>query len=395
MLSSNVNSIQAARDFFVARFQSEPDRVLSIPGRINLIGEHIDYHDLPVLPIAIQRSVRLAFRTNTDRSIRVESSGYEARRRSLDDTPSACFPPGDWGNYIRAAVLIAANHWPINLGIDAAVTSDLPPAAGLSSSSALLIGLTLALLAVNGVRYDFDDLMNVFPDGEQLVGTRGGGMDHAAILGSRRGAALLIRFAPLAITPVPVPAHWAFIAAHSLTTAEKSGAARLEYNSRREAGTNALKETGFPSFRAALARHNPNELTEIARRASLNKMELGSFLHVVAEAERVEQAVDIMARGDETEFGRLLMASHTSLRDQLRVSNDSLDELVDCAMQSGAAGARLTGAGFGGYAIILCKTTERDRLRAELVRRFYSRRPGFDPKIHLFFADPSAGVLCA
>ena len=248
VLNFDVNSMQTAHDFFRARFRGEPGHALSIPGRINLIGEHIDYHDLPVLPIAIQRCIQLAFRSNPSCCARIESDGYEARQLSLEAAEIAHCPPGDWGNYLRAAVQIAASHWPISHGIDAAVTSNLPAAAGLSSSSALLIGLTLALLSVNGVNLDFDQLMEVFPEGEQLVGTRGGGMDHAAILGSRAGSALLIRFAPLETAPISVPGHWAFLAAHSLTTAEKSGAARLEYNSRREAGARALEKTGFPSF---------------------------------------------------------------------------------------------------------------------------------------------------
>jgi galactokinase len=386
--------MQTARDFFRARFHSEPDHLLSIPGRINLIGEHIDYHDLPVLPIAIQRRIQLAFRSNPSRCARIESESYEARQLSLDAAALVKCPPGDWGNYVRAGVQIAASRWPISQGIDAAITSDLPAAAGLSSSSALLIGLTLALLSVNEVEINFDQLMDVFPEGEQLVGTRGGGMDHAAILGSRAGSALLIRFAPLQTAHVPIPADWAFLAAHSMTTAEKSGAARLEYNSRREAGAHALEKTGFPSFRAALARYSAPELTELARKALLSEIELGSFLHVISEAQRVEEAEEAMVRGDETTFGRLLYASHLSLRDQLCVSNNAMDELVECAMESGAMGARLTGAGFGGYVIILCSMADRDRVRAELIQRFYSSRAGFKPEVHLFFAEPSAGVLC-
>ena len=100
-----------------------------------------------------------------------------------------------------------------------------------------------------------------------------------------------------------------------------------------------------------------------------------------------------MMRGDESAFGRLLYASHLSLRDQLRVSNPAIDDLVECAMGAGAIGARLTGAGFGGYVIILCAMADRDRLRAELRHRYYSPRTGFNPELHLFFAEPSAGVV--
>ncbi|MBV8069335.1 MAG: hypothetical protein JO270_05480, partial [Acidobacteriaceae bacterium] len=382
------------RELFASRFGGDATQVLSVPGRINLIGEHIDYHDLPVMPIAVQRRIEIAFRANDDRVVRIESAGYSPRCRVLHGLADANRTPGDWGNYLSAAVAIAATHWPLTQGIDAVITSDLPPAAGLSSSSAVLIGITLALLAANGVGTDFNELMNVFPEGEQLVGTRGGGMDHAAILGASPGSALLIRFAPLELKAIPAPVDWAFLAAHSLTTAEKSGSARAEYNSRREAGSAALLKTGFSSFREAL-RYPSGELTRRARQAGLNPDELGCFLHVISEAERVEGAVTAMERADAEEFGNLLCASHASLRDQLCVSNPALDELAACAMQCGATGARLTGAGFGGYVIILCTMANRERVRAGLVERFYSGRAGFDSESHLFFAEPSAGVLFA
>ncbi len=395
VLNSNAKTLKEVRQLFRISFGGDASHVLSIPGRINLIGEHIDYHNLPVLPMAIQRHIDVAFEASALPSVRVESAGYESRQSCLQFEKSPHFPAGDWGNYVNAAAQLAASYWPIKHGIDAAVESDLPPAAGLSSSSALLIGLTLALLAANGIRPGFDELMEIFPEGEQLVGTRGGGMDHAAILGARAGTALLIRFAPLELEPIAVPDGWTFLAAHSLTTAEKSGAARLEYNSRREAGTAALRKTGFPSFRSALAQHSASELDRLARRSGLSAMEQGCFLHVISEAERVEQAVRAMSDADLSAFGELLSASHASLRDQLRVSNSSIDELVECAIECGAAGARLTGAGFGGYVIALCAKADGERLRADLIERFYSRRDGFCPEAHLFFAEPSAGVLFA
>src|SRR5205807_8783885 len=126
-------------------------------------------------------------------------------------------------------------------GIDAAVASDLPAAAGLSSSSALLTGLTLALLRANCVHTTFGELMEVLPEAEYFVGTRGGGMDHAAVLASKAGGALLVRFAPVSAINVPIPGGWSFLIAHSLTTAEKSGAVRGAYNARRSAGQRALE----------------------------------------------------------------------------------------------------------------------------------------------------------
>jgi len=360
---------------------------------VNLIGEHIDYHDLPVLPIAIQRRIYVAFRANPSSEIHVKSEGYEERRASTKLDTISPAAAGDWSNYLLAAVQLVASHWPLTNGINAAIASDLPPAAGLSSSSALLIGLTLALLDANSIQPRFDELMNILPDGEQFVGTRGGGMDHAVILGSQPETATLIEFAPTQITPVNIPDSWTFLAAHSLTTAEKSGAARLAYNSRRQAGTNALRAIDFSSYCSALKRYSVPELTQIAQNAAVNDEERQAFLHVITEAERVQQAVAALEKEDSTAFGSLLCASHASLRDWLRVSNPALDELVDCAMRCGALGARLTGAGFGGYAIILCKKTDQDRVRNSLMRQFYANRARFDPDTHLFFAEPSAGVL--
>lgn len=366
---------------------------MSVPGRVNLIGEHIDYHDLPVLPMGIQRSIQIAFRGNETPIIRIESEGYGSRSISIHADENSSGPAGDWSNYVLAATRLAASHWPLRQGIDAAVASDLPPAAGLSSSSALLIGLTLALLTANSITPDFDELMNIFPDGEQFVGTRGGGMDHAAILASRAGSALLVEFAPLAVRPVPIPSDWAFLAAHSLTTAEKSGAMRSQYNSRREAGSAALRKLGLASFRSALESRPAAELAALAGNPSLSDAESRSFLHVIAEAARVREAVTALENQDPVAFGGLLNASHASLRDHLQVSNPALDELVDCAMQAGALGARLTGAGFGGYTIILCAVADQQRICTELVKRFYARRSGFNPEAHLFVAEPSAGVV--
>jgi galactokinase len=215
--------------------------------------------------------------------------------------------------------------------------------------------------------------MDVLPDGEQFVGTRGGGMDHAAVLACKTGCALLVEFAPLVLKSVPIPDSWQIIIAHSLTTAEKSGAAREAFNSRRLASQSALEKT-----RAGL---------------NLNEDEAGAFRHVTSEENRVAAAVDALKRSDEKLFGRLLCDSHRSLRDDLRVSNAALDELVDAAMRNGALGARLTGAGFGGCAIVFCEKSDRDRVAQGLISDFYAERNGFDRETHLIFAEPSAGAL--
>lgn len=362
---------------------------ISAPGRVNLIGEHIDYHGLPVLPIAMRRSVRVAFRPREDHQIRAVSEGAYGRREFTWTAGLEPASPGDWENYLRAAAQAVAGKWGIGNGVDAAIVSDLPPAAGLSSSSALIVAFTLSLLEANRHQPTFDELMEILPDGEQFVGTRGGGMDHAASLASREGCASLIGFAPLSVRLIPVPEDWAFLVAHSLTVAEKAGAARQQYNSRRVASTTALRHLGFASYGEAIEAGAPEALAATLQSAD----EQASFLHVTTEALRVRAAVAALEKRDAAAFGPLLLASHESLRDRLGVSCPALDRLVDAAMLSGALGARLTGAGFGGCAVVFCMERDVPEVRRNLIARFYAKSPEFDESMHLIHAKPGPGAL--
>jgi galactokinase len=338
----------------------ERQYIVEAPGRVNLIGEHIDYHGLPVLPIALERRVRIEFRPRADRRISASSNGHGPREFEWSDalTPVA---QGDWENYLRAAARAVARKWGVGAGLDATIHSDLPEAAGLSSSSALIVACTLALLRANGIDASFEELMEVLPEGEHFVGTRGGGMDHAASLASRTGCASLIEFAPLSIRHVPIPPGWSFLVAHSGVTAEKSGAVRERYNARRKAGTTALAHLGASSYRDVL----DGDIASLA--ASLSTVEeQDAFLHTTSEALRVRQAVAAMESAEAETFGRLLSESHASLRDRLHVSCPALDRLVDAANAAGALGARLTGAGFGGCIVAFCLPHQLDRVRTAL-----------------------------
>ena len=380
-----------AANLLTERFGAGPAAIVSVPGRVNLIGEHVDYHGLPVLPMAIVRRIRIAFRPRGDRRIRAVSPRYGEREFEWTNRLAPC-ASGDWENYIRAAAQAVGLRWTPGRGIDAAVASDLPPAAGLSSSTALMTGFTLALLQANGVRATFEELMEVLPEGEYFVGTRGGAMDHAAVLGSRSGCALWVHFTPLSACPVPIPKDWAFLVAHSLTTAEKSGAVRAQYNARRMAGGRALELLGFPSYAAAIDGSTLDHLKELAHER-LEGDEQRSFLHVAGEAFRTTEGVTALRNADAPAFGRILNESHESLRDLLRVSSPALDALVDAARQAGAMGARLTGAGFGGCAIIFCRSSDRQQIAHNLVDRYYSGRHEFDSATHLIASEASAGAL--
>ncbi len=301
------------------------------PGRVNLIGEHIDYHGLPVLPMALRQRVEVVFEPRDDRRILASSEPYGSREFewTQDLKPVAA---GDWENYLRAAAVAVSRKWGSGRGIHAEVASSLTAAAGLSSSSALLVAFTLALLRANGWHASFEELMEILPDGEQFVGTRGGGMDHAAALASQAGHASLVSFHPAAVRHVPIPRDWAFLVADSGVRAEKSGAARERYNAVRNSA--------------------------------------GAPAHVATESARVAAAVAAMEANDAADFGRLLLESHASLRDGLGVSDPELDRIVESAMRAGALGARLTGAGFGGSVVILCRIAQAPILRDALSRHW-------------------------
>jgi galactokinase len=172
--------------------------------------------------------------------------------------------------------------------------------------------------------------------------------------------------------------------ANSLQIAEKSGAVRERYNAVRTAGTEALRETGFASYAEAIEGRTEEELGTLAAAKHLPP----AFLHVVTEAFRVRHAVQAMHEDAAERFGRLLLESHASLRDRLQISCPALDRLVEAAMDSGALGARLTGGGFGGCAVVFCRRADLSKVHDGLVERFYSGVPDY-----ILHAEPGPGAV--
>ena len=384
---------------FSNQFGGSPSIRVSAPGRVNLIGEHTDYNGLPVFPMAIQRRVFIALRPRPDRVVRAlnADSRYPAREFEISNS----IPPGDagdWGNYLKAAAQKLSSLHGALQGFEAMVDGDVPASAGLSSSSALVVASALAVVAANRFPLEREALMPVLADAEHYVGTRGGGMDQAISLGGRRGMAVKIDFDPLALTHAPVPPDWQFVIAHSLVTAEKSGAVREQYNARPRECLEALALMGrrlgifdASDYRPLVNRFSPGELTAAAQ--SLDSPLRERFLHVIWENHRVEQALETMRRADGPAFGVLMNASHASLRDKYAVSCPALDTLVATAVECGAWGARLTGAGFGGCAILLASRRQAPAMLAGLEKEFYQPRPARASfPVYLLPAEPSEGA---
>ncbi|MFN0007856.1 MAG: galactokinase [Planctomycetota bacterium] len=372
---------------------SSPTHSVRAPGRVNLIGEHTDYNGLPVFPMAIQRSVRIELRPRDDTRVclanpdpRFEAAQFEISG-AIDPSPA-----GSWINYAKAAAQALHRREPLVRGFDGFVSGDIPAAAGLASSSALVVASALALLAANEIEIDLKELMELTARAERYVGTHSGGMDQAISLGGRAGHAVAIDFDPIRLDPVPVPSDWRFVIANSLVEAKKTGEAQAGYNARVLETRRALEILAKRRpYRSLIADLPEGELLDLAR--TLPDPLDRRFRHVVGEGLRVAKAVAAMRSGSLESFGRLLDASHASLRDDYEVSCPELDELVAAAREHGAAGARLTGAGFGGCAVLLTRAESLAGFLTGLRGAFYGSR-GIDPfaRDALFVAEPSDGA---
>ena len=413
-------STGAAASAFRRAFPGQEPAFLSrAPGRVNLIGEHTDYNGLPVLPMAIQREIQILFTPRTDSVVRVANTEEEFGQHEF--TITTLIPAetsGHWGNYLQAPSQALA-RWFCGIsnqgtgvatrpadqlrGFDALVTSTLPVASGLSSSSALVIAVGQALLRANNLEMDTLEFAEVMARAERYTGTQGGGMDQAISAGAREGHASRIGFDPLRMTYAPVPLEWRFVVAHTLVRAEKSGAAQEAYNLRTRECREALGAiraalgegswiTAEPfTYPRLLELTSVRDLVELAEKTLEGDL-LKRFRHVVTEGNRVYEAEQALLEGDESTFGSLMNASHQSLRDDYEVSSPELDSLVDIALGAGASGARLTGAGFGGCMVALTDMARLDNVMGALHRTYYEDR-GFQGPLGnvLFPVEASQG----
>jgi galactokinase len=350
--------------------------------------------------MAIRHGISVLSRPRSDSLVRLVNTDSDFAPVEFEITDSIPpYPSGHWGNYVKAAAQALHREHNVRHGFDGVLHGEVPVAAGLSSSSALVVASGLALLEQDAIQVDRMQLMEDFARAEAYVGTRGGGMDQAICLGAKPGSACRIDFAPLRLGHVPVPDGWAFVVASTLIAAEKSGAAQAVYNRRTEECRSALKRVSraFTSKRpgtyAELVHgRSVAELLALAERALADSL-LERFRHVVTEADRVSQAVDAMRENEPARFGRLMVASHESLRSDYEVSCPELDELVDISMAAGAFGARLTGAGFGGCIVALSSADGAAAVLSALADGFYASRLDRAPSVReLFIAVPSGGA---
>ncbi|HEX9118738.1 MAG TPA: galactokinase, partial [Anaerolineae bacterium] len=328
---------------FIDVFGRPPTLLARAPGRVNLIGEHTDYNEGFVLPMAIERETRVIAAPRDDGRVRLLALDLD-RQTIFDLATVAASTEERWSNYVRgvAAGLLAAGYQVT--GIDALMQGDVPIGAGLSSSAAVEMAAIQAFQAAAGFVVPLEQAARIGQQAEhQFVGTNCGLMDQLASALGRPGQALLIDCRDLSFQPVPVPPGAAVLIAD---TAVRRQLATSTYNQRRAQCEAAAQALGVPALRdATVAQLDAARLDPIVDRRAR---------HVITENVRVLDAAAALRAGDLPAAGKLMDASHASLRDQYEVSSPELDTMVELLRsRPGCYGARLTGAGFGGCAVAL------------------------------------------
>lgn len=344
------SAARRARAEFTARFEDSPTLTIRSPGRVNLIGDHTDYSDGFVLPIAIDRSVGLALRPSGNRTVRAWA---ELTNGWTEFDASRPVSRSGWQAYVHGVAAVLSEG-PIPLsGFDAVITSDLPAGAGLSSSAALELGAARAFAEVSGIAWDPVAMAVACQRAEnEWVGMNCGIMDQLVCATGVAGSAMLIDCRALTVEPMPLPPPASIVVLDTTTRRELVGTA---YNERRAACETAAAACGV----AALRDLDLQRLEE--SRALLNPVVFRRARHVVNENAATLAAATALAAGDLTTAGALMNDSHASLRDDYEVTTPALDAMAEAARCApGAYGARMTGAGFGGSVVALVATDSVD-----------------------------------
>jgi galactokinase len=350
-----------AAALFGSAWRAEPAVTASAPGRVNLIGEHLDYNGGPVLPMAIDRRTAVAASLARGFTFRTELDADRVAR-SRDEGPRA-----HWSDYLLGVVRELDRLGAAPRGARLAVASDVPAGGGLSSSAALTVAATYALARLAGARLTRSQVAGVAHRAEHdFVGVRCGTMDQAVVAHARAGTALAYDSGTGRFERVPFDA-----ALRLVDTGVRHHLVGAAYNRRRAECERALHRLrarwpALPSL-AALA---PIQLAHALR--LLGDPLARRVRHVVTETARVGLAADALRDGRLRESGRLMFDAHRSMADDFEASCPEAELLVAAAGDAGAWGARLTGAGWGGMVLVLAPERRVDRIVAAMQRAFAS-----------------------
>ncbi len=368
---------------FERRYGEAPAIVVRAPGRVNLIGEHTDYNDGFVLPMAIDRAVWIALRSSGGRRMSVCSLDFdETVEFSLEGSARG---GSGWGEYLKGVAWSLGEAGYRVSGWEGIVAGDVPIGAGLSSSAALELAAARAFASVSDLPWVPAAMARIAQQAEnEWVGVRCGIMDQMVSAAGREGHALLIDCRSLETQAAPLPPGTAVVV---MDTATRRGLLDSAYNERRGQCEAAARFFGEPALRDVTLE------ALLERGVGLEDLVRRRARHVVTENARTLQAADAMRRGEPEALGRLMSASHVSLRDDFEVSSGELNRMVECAeRQKGCLGARMTGAGFGGCAVALVQA-EASQAFVDSVASDYRRATGLEPRVCVCQATNGAEVV--
>jgi len=365
---------------FASHFGSAPEVIAQAPGRINLIGEHVDYNDGFVLPFAIDAVTYCALSARNDGKITIVSEQQPDQRFSIEISQVEQKPDEIWSRYILGVIWSLG----INGGLDIYIDGQVPLGAGLSSSAALECSVATALNHRFTLNRSIVQLARATQRAENdYVGVPCGIMDQSISLMGRSGFALLLDCRDLSTELVPVDFLNAGLRLLIIDTRAHHALVDGGYAARRASCEKATALLKIPSLRGAKAEDLPRFET------LLDSETFHRIRHVVTEIERVRSAVDALRKKEFSVLGELINQSHDSLRDDYTVSCPELDAAVNAARGAGALGARMVGGGFGGSAIALIHEADLGKVSLAVERAFADA--GFTAP-RFFDAMPSDGA---
>ncbi|MEM1109129.1 MAG: galactokinase [Planctomycetota bacterium] len=368
-------------ELFQAAYGHPPTHAAVAPGRVNLIGEHIDYCDGYVLPMAIERQAVVVGRSRNDTTAKLRSTALSGEAVfDIDDAPIGLGDPS-WSRYLRGVA--AFSYTPT--GFELMLDSNVPAGGGLSSSAAIEVSTATLLEAMGGVQLGGVNKALLCQMAEHRYGgTKCGIMDQFISAMGQAGRALLIDCVDYSTRPVPLDAEKLAVLIINTNNPHQLGD---EYNQRRASCERAKSLVGKASWRDI-------KLADLdAVKPTLGETDYARGRHVVGEIRRTLDCADAMEAGDWPQVGSLMYASHDSLRDDFEVSTPELDKLVELAAalgpEAGVIGARMTGGGFGGCTVTLCNADAAESVQSKIVAD-YQESTGIEPTA--FVTKPADGA---
>jgi galactokinase len=365
---------------FYELFGHKAEVVAEAPGRVNLIGEHIDYSEGFVLPFAIADRTYAAISRNHDGLVRIASQQRKNRIFTIDINDVAPGSAGDWEKYVLGVIWSMG----ITTGVDILVDGHVPSGAGLSSSAALECSVAVGLNTLFELGKSLEEMARATQKAENdYVGMPCGIMDQSVSLMGREGSALLLDCRDLSTESVPFDVASADLELLIIDTQAHHALVDGGYAERRASCESVARKFGIASMR-----HLTMDLLD-ARKGEISETEYIRARHAVTEIQRVKDAVTALRASDFKTLGHLINESHNSLRDDYTVSCPELDEAVNASRGAGALGARMVGGGFGGSAIALIKADQIEPTK-DAIRKAYAAKNFKAPRF--FTSLPSAGA---